>query len=201
MNGVKGMFVLATAVAAVGLSVVGCAAEPQIANAPEVDDLGVAEADEGWAYNGWSQVLSYTIWLGSQYPEWRQTLTRSFGDSTRGGGACSVIVTSTACSSDALCVSNAQASYGPSAWGYCYQSKCHSRAWSQSVGCIIGSSRSSGNTVIGPTGGTGTYQGWADAVLGCMTKTAGPNSACGGTDPSAYVRSVKLATYTSAEVP
>ena len=41
---------------------------------------------------------------------------------------------------------------------------------------------------------------WAPGVvptyaLGCMTKTAGPNTACGGSNPSLYMRDLKNATF------
>jgi hypothetical protein len=32
-------------------------------------------------------------------------------------------------------------------------------------------------------------------ALGCMTKAAGPNTACGGTDTSLYMRSVTTTYY------
>jgi hypothetical protein len=172
-----------------GIGVTACAAEPtneQEENAPEAVLDAADSQDEGTEYNGWSQSMFFTVQICVSGGGAAHTLTRSYGDATRGGGACYVERTTTSCSSDSTCLGVATAQYGGSAYGYCYQGTCYSRPGSQASWCANNPNRAPGH-VYPPyqTNFSGT-----GALLGCMTKTAGPNTACGGTNTSLYMRSV-----------
>jgi hypothetical protein len=181
------------------LAVTACSAEepPPAGDAPVMEDTSVEVQDEGNAYNGWSQA-PYSVWqlfcgnwvVGSQ-------LVRSAGDATRGGGSCHVRRTTTSCSNDSTCIGLAQSTHGGSAYGYCYQGTCYTRPGGQSSYCALNPNRAAGYIWVHPPGGlydTGVApSGWPDAenfVLGCMTKTGGPNTSCGGSNTSAYMRYV-----------
>jgi hypothetical protein len=189
----KMVFVCAIA-GAVGAS--ACTAEPETSeegNAPLATLDSMDETDEGTSYNGWSQdpyminqLFCGNFVLGHQ-------LIQSYGDATRGGGACLVKRTGEGCSSDSTCLASAQAQYGGSAWGYCYAGQCYSRPGPQSL-CTLNPNRGPGYIWTHPstsylTSGFGDPN--TDFVLGCMTKTAGLNPACGGTNTSLYMRTVK----------
>jgi hypothetical protein len=172
-----------------GLLGAGCAADPASnTEAPSVATDTTDVADEGDSYAGWSQTPYLYIPMCGGQAYIMHTLTRSSGDSTRGGGGCAVVATGASCSSDSTCLSAAQASYGSAAYGYCYAGACYSRPGSQSDYCALNPNRGSGNIWKYPPGSA-----WTDFALGCMTKTAGPNTACGGTDASQYMRSVTQA--------
>jgi hypothetical protein len=168
-------------------TVVACSSETVSAgDAPAVESDAIDERDEGTSYDGWSQ---FAIVIEDCYPGeggyWGQlqhTLSRSSGSSTRGGGACNVVYNGTSCSSDATCTSIAQSAYGSGAYGYCYSGACYSRPGSAVNNCVTNPNRSPG-TVTG-TSMPGTH------VVGCMTKGGGPNTACGGTDTSQYMRTM-----------
>jgi hypothetical protein len=178
--------------AAVVAVVVGCAKSPAETDdgAPDValDVLDVQ--DEGVTYNGWTQSITGTCLTSINAESADHTLTRSSGDSTRGGGACGVVLRLplTTCSADSQCQAGAVALYGSSAYGYCYkgfgaQHYCYDRPGSQAANCALNPNRSPGTL--------SSYNSCIHTnVLGCMTKTVGPNTACGGTDTSLYMRTV-----------
>jgi hypothetical protein len=166
-------------------SVSACAAEPlHDREAPETTLESLDEADQGTSYNGWSQSVYASYNWCMSVGSFDHTLSRSSGDSTRGGGGCAVEWQSgSSCSADSTCVASAQSMYGASAYGYCYSGQCYLRPGSQATYCSLNANRSPGTV-------TGLVLGSAQHVVGCMTKTAGPNTACGGTNTSLYMRSV-----------
>jgi hypothetical protein len=150
---------------------------------PEVALDSVDTRDEHTTYNGWTQYTSaWADICGTEPAGFEHDLVRSSGDSTRGGGACAVNYDGTACSSDTTCTSIAHASWGSQAYGYCFSGACYIREQGQAAWCVMNSNRAPG--ALGLSNITSTH------VLGCMTKTAGSNTACGGTDSSLYVRTV-----------
>jgi hypothetical protein len=181
---------------------VACATEPatDVTDAPEAAIDSLDTADEGDSYNGWTQSVPnffacYDWYLFPQSDQfWFQhTFTRSSGDSTRGGGGCVVNQTGTSCSSDSTCLGLAQSTYGASAYGYCYSGLCYSRPGSQSDFCTLNPNRAPGTIDKLTWNRNSTLSN--SYVLGCMTKTAGPNTACGGTDTSQYMRAVMAPVY------
>jgi hypothetical protein len=175
-----------TAVVVVGaLLSPACVSEPTT-EAPKAALDSIDERDEGTTYNGWWQAptLQYDCEIGVFLTH---QLTRSSGDDTRGGGACFVSRTGASCSSDTTCTSQAQATWGGAAYGYCYAGECYQRPGAQSSYCALNPNRSPGTLFAYPP--TVFFDG-NDFALGCMTKTAGPNTACGGTEGSSYMRTV-----------
>jgi hypothetical protein len=177
--------------AAAAVATTACSSEPAFEESPELATAANIEAqDEGWSYNGWEQLPAGWYGGDGNVYTWNY-FVRSYGDSTRGGGSCVVYHRDgSSCSSDATCLSAAQAQFGASAWGYCSGGACWSRPGSQAAYCSLGPNRTPGQyhnpaaSEYAPASHTGP------AVLGCMTKTAGPNTACGGTNTSLYMRTV-----------
>jgi hypothetical protein len=169
------------------------------ADAPAANADALDENDEGTSFNGWTQAISGICDLGIGVTTWSQTLTRASGDATRGGGSCFILKKpGTTCTLDSNCQAAAVAQYGASAYGYCYSGVCYSRPGSQASFCSVSPSRPPGTNggVFLAFGATGT-----ENVLGCMTKTAGPNTGCGGTNTSLYMRTVKPVTYANTQWP
>jgi hypothetical protein len=187
MKAVKGIGVAGM----IAFGVVACAAQPaNEENAPEIVSDSVDEQDEGYSYNGWQQIAWYEWNYCSQAPNSAsQTFVRSYGDATRGGGACYVKSTGVGCSSDSTCLANAVATYGGSAYGYCFAGSCYSRPGSQASYCSLSPNRGP-STVNVPNAFSGDIWDGTNHLLLCMTKTAGPNPACGGTSTSQYMRNV-----------
>jgi hypothetical protein len=179
----------------IGLGVSACATETASdgEEAPAADLDAVDPADQGESYNGWTQYAfgNYCTDLFN-YARFGHYLVRSSGDTTRGGGGCYVKWTGVGCGSDDPCIANAQAQYGSGAWGYCYSGTCYSRPGVQSIYCALGPNRSDGSMLMG--GGQESMNA-NSAVVGCMTKTAGPNTACGGTNASLYMRTLTTSWY------
>jgi hypothetical protein len=91
--------------------------------------------------------------------------------------------------SDGACV------WGSQAHGYCYSGACWYRAGSQASDCALSPNRTAGTL----TKSVSTAMGYGYGVLGCMTKTSGPNTACGGTNTSLYVRTISGFTSTNCD--
>jgi hypothetical protein len=171
----------------------GCSSEPVASegSAPTIDEAALAVQDEATDYDGWAMypLLSENCIDGTNGVH--LNVQRTSGDSTRGGGSCFARSTGASCSSDTTCTSAAQAAYGSLAYGYCFQGSCYSRPGDANVYCA----RSPNITTSGGYGGvygvlpssSVQYDGF-DVSLGCLTKTAGPNTACGGTNGSLYIR-------------
>jgi hypothetical protein len=185
---------------AAALVVSGCAAtstENASEEAPIAEMDGVDEQDEGASYNGWSHSPSGTYDQFGFFYTYGNFTKSSGTDATRGGGVCLVYRrSSSSCSSDSTCLADAQSQFGASAYGYCYGGGCYTRPGSQAAYCGVNSSRSPG-AFEGPTGVVGSYANHSStpSALGCMTKTAGPNTACGGTDTSLYMRRIQALNY------
>jgi hypothetical protein len=174
-----------------------CSNGPLFESAPAFDTDATLDAlDEGHIYNGWNQYpdLYYQKNCSSQAiisnGSMSHVLDRFEGDATRGGGACHVVKQhGSSCSTDSDCAVSAPQ------YGYCYSGTCYVRPGSQADECVMGPNRGAGS--VGKT--VGSYGGYAwqdfNYVLGCMTKTAGPNTACGGTNGSLYMRAVWPANY------
>jgi hypothetical protein len=170
----------------------GCSAEStDMVPTVETDDLDLR--DQGTSYNGWTQSISGSTFFYSAYGDWsftaNHTMTRTSGDATRGGGACAVYLSGTSCTNDTPCVTAAQSQFGSTAYGYCYSGTCYLRPGSQANYCALNPNRGPGTLTKNLTNQTGAI---VHGAIGCMTKTAGLNAACGGTDSSLYMR-----TYTS----
>jgi hypothetical protein len=187
--------VLTCAFSVVTVSLAACSAEPPTSeeNAPDIEiaDL-LDEQDQGSTWNGWSHGAGGQYIGGPGGPIfWSSSMTRTSGDLTRGGGACLVYwrnANPSSCTTDAQCVTAAQTQFGPSAWGYCLANYCLSRPGSQAAFCVQNPNRSPGS-VSGPAATFTVYPGHTmPSAYHCMTKTAGPNTACGGTNPSLYIR-------------
>jgi hypothetical protein len=167
--------------------IVGCTAEPGSSEAsPVVEDDNLEMSDYGYDYNGWYIDASGTNFSSLGYAEFDIWFTRpSPGDATRGGGGCLVKYDGTSCTTDANC----PVSYG-NGWGYCVQNKCWQRPGAQATFCGLGRENAPNTgftrTVDVPLYNTDTY-----GVLTCLTKTAGPNTACGGTETSLYMRGLR----------
>jgi hypothetical protein len=176
---------------AAALCATACTAEraDENADAPSIASETLDERDEGTTYNGWSQYAFGQWELYSSVFYVASWLNRSSGDATRGGGTCFVRRTGTGCSSDATCTSLAQSTYGASAYGYCYSGVCYNRPGSQASYCALNPNRAPGFIQVDPPRSAVATDG-NDYALGCMTKTAGPNTACGGTNGSLYMRMV-----------
>jgi hypothetical protein len=192
-----GKAILGMVVVTAGLG--ACTAEPISGDpsAPSVTDVGVESQDEGASYDGWTQQPGMTFDC-STYQWWiYHWFWRSYGDASRGGGACFVRQTLTSCSSDSSCTVDAKGTYGDSAYGYCYQGTCYHRPGgvelcAQNPNNIAGSDGTASTWKLMPYG---TIQGAGEALLGCMTKTAGLNSACGSQNSSLYMRTLMPASY------
>jgi hypothetical protein len=169
-----------------------CAAEPEVTESvPESTLDRLEEQDIGGGYNGWTQGVFAFSEGSSIYVE--HTLSRSSGDTTRGGGACFVVAApSVSCSDDSTCVSYATSAYGSSAYGYCYLGQCYSRPGSQADFCVMNPNRTAGT--LSRTS-YGSFNPMDSYVVGCMTKTAGPNTACGGTNPGLYMRTLLMSAF------
>jgi hypothetical protein len=155
------------------------------------------EQDQGTSYNGWTQAVSgvYLNTYGGIITV-HHTLSRSYGDATRGGGGCFVVRRpGTSCSADSQCQADAQAAYGASAYGYCFSGQCYARPGSQASYCALNPNRSPGTVSSGFISGSPYTAN--EYGLGCMTKTAGPNTACGGTNASLYMREVAPLLWTA----
>jgi hypothetical protein len=178
-------------VAGVVLSIVGCAAEPPVSDAPEVETLGASEQTEGYSYNGWHQFPTAWFDYGYTTVNVASHFSRDFGDATRGGGVCLVYSrTSSSCSVDSDCVPAAVSQFGAGAYGYCYSGRCYDRPGSQASYCNVNPNRSPG-AISGWLTPPVAYPNHGDpAALGCMTKSAGPNTGCGGTNTELYMRYV-----------
>jgi hypothetical protein len=167
---------------------------------PDLEDDGLLVQDEGTSWNGWTMSLSGFVSAGG-FPvnTWYSsgTFTRTSGDATRGGGSCNVwkrTANPSSCTSDADCIGPAQAQFGSQAYGYCYAGSCYDRQQSQANGCSVNPNRapSSWNAptqIVAVPPDHKTFPG-ACFALGCMTKTGGPNTACGGSNTSLYMRAV-----------
>jgi hypothetical protein len=174
-------------IASCAIALTACTAEPSGSEAPDAVLDSLDESDEGASWNGWTQSHSGWLYAYLSFTQVSHTLSRSFGDNTRGGGACFVRSTGVGCSSDATCLGNAQAQYGASAWGYCYSGSCYSRPGAQATYCSLNPNRGAGTvTATFPS----TWPVGNEYALGCMTKTAGPNTSCAGTNASLYMRLV-----------
>jgi hypothetical protein len=190
--GINGVGVVAGIVGCAVLS--ACSPETsaeEIAPSALLDEL--SDLDQGTSYNGWTQSVTATYYAMCGTTWGRHRLTRSSGDATRGGGTClTVRKASTTCSSDSTCVTAARAEYGPSAYGYCYSGICYSRPGGAD-NCVTSANRSSGtlDVIIDGANGVNRY------FVGCMTKTAGPNPACGSTDSSSYMRTMSAVVIDS----
>jgi hypothetical protein len=166
-------------------------ASPEASDAPEAAVDGLDESDVGTDYNGWSQSANVAINVCGMGPSFMwHNLSRSFGDATRGGGVCLVANYGSACSTDAECHASATAAWGPSVWGYCYAGNCYARPGSQADYCTLNPNRAPGQLMKYISPSSSNY------ALGCMTKTGGPNTACGGTNTSLYMRTLTDNVYT-----
>lgn len=179
------------------LGMASCAAEGQgEGTAPAADVAGVDALDEGTSYNGWTQSMVAEIYPAMNFTRFEHTFTRSYGDATRGGGGCLLASTGNSCSADSTCIDQAKATWGSTAYGYCYQGACYARTGSQGNYCALNQNRS-----------PGTLQGlWfsaysVDYALSCMTKAAGPSTNCGSTNTSLYMRSMDPVTVNWTSMP
>jgi hypothetical protein len=173
--------------AGAALYLVACSKSPEVASddAPEAAMDAIDPRDEGTDWNGWSQEAFVMVNVCGGGPNWLwHNLNRSWGDATRGGGVCLVANYGSACSTDAECHASATAGWGPSVYGYCYQGNCYARPGSQGDWCVLNPNRAPGqlNRTIA---GSSSY-----FALGCMTKNAGLNAACGTTNTSQYMRTL-----------
>jgi hypothetical protein len=180
----------------IAMAAAACAAQPaDEGNAPDVASDSVDEQDQGYVYNGWSQISWYEYNACGNYPHSAsQWLSRSYGDASRGGGACYVKSTGASCSADTTCTTAAVAQYGAGAYGYCYSGTCYSRPGTQAAYCALNPNRANGHTVNVPNAFNDVWGGNNHLIL-CMTKTAGPNLSCGGQDTSQYMRSLNSLNY------
>jgi hypothetical protein len=170
--------------AAAALMSVACAEKPvDEAEAPEVALEDVDMQDMGTSWNGWSQGAWVEIGFCSGINRITSDFARYSGDSTRGGGVCLVQQWGTACTNDSDCTAYGQSMLGPSVYGYCVSGSCNVRPGSQADWCTLNPNRGPGMLHKYVGGGVSNY-----GVVGCMTKTAGPNTACGGTNQSLYMR-------------
>ena len=161
--------------------------------APEVEDVTLGEEDFGTSWNGWSISAYGERWWKEGETDFWVTFTRSFGDTTRGGGGCLVRrVPNSSCTSDSQCAFYPWSGDG---YGYCVRNVCYAPAGGQSTPCALGLNHTPGTTlfkaVFFPKADTDMNNlNYSHYTLTCMTKTAGPNTACGGTNTSAYMRDV-----------
>jgi hypothetical protein len=191
---------------AIGTLAFGCVntaeSATDVVDSPEVDTDGLESQDFGTSWNGWDMTVGASVINGgSVYYFVAQTLTfgRSFGDATRGGGICTVLQKSgSSCTNDAAgdtaCTTGAVAQFGAGAYGYCYNSVCYHRPGTAAAYCSQNPNRAPGSwTNVIATPSTPIVAGYSAVPLtiGCMTKTAGPNPACGGTNQSLYMRTVQ----------
>jgi hypothetical protein len=192
------------ALTVVGLASVGCGAqELESGEAPEATSDLLDLRDEGTSYNGWSQNPFYSHSYSSNSHTWGIAFSRSYGDSTRGGGTCLTVPAefvgyNNRCKFDDECNLVAQDIYGSTAYGYCYASLCYFRPGSQASWCLTNSNRNPGE-YYGDPGVAAAFlneTGHYPYPLGCMTKAAGPSTACGGTNTSLYMRTVNGPTLT-----
>jgi hypothetical protein len=174
-------------------TLVACARPAPDADTPEIANDTLVTADEGTAYNGWNQSAGFS-YEPCYDDTWYFQSMGGTGDASRGGGVCALSYNGTSCSNDSTCVSIAQSQYGASAYGYCYAGACYSRPGSQASWCTMSPNRASGSWLGNEVtqAQVNTYN--LTHAVGCMTKTAGPNTACGGTNASLYMRT--MATYT-----
>jgi hypothetical protein len=173
------------------LSVACATSSAETSDAPDTELDALEESDIGTDYNGWNQDPNVAVNVCGMGPSfiW-QNLNRSYGDATRGGGVCLVALYGTACSTDSECHASATAGWGPSVWGYCYSGFCYARPGSQADYCTLNPNRAPGQLFkfISPSS--------SNFALGCMTKTAGPNMACAGTNTSLYMRTLREYVHT-----
>jgi hypothetical protein len=164
----------------------GCTSEATLEeSSPDVDDGTLTEQDYGSSYNGWSLSAWGTNWRDFGYAEFYGSFTKSSGtDATRGGGVCFVKLIPGSCSTDANCGTP------PTGWwNYCVQGQCWQRPGAQASWCGLGPANAP-NAYHSKTVPVPQYNSDTWGVLGCLTKTAGPNTACGGTNTSLYMRHV-----------
>lgn len=182
--------------AVLALGVTACSAEPAADDeAPSAALTAVEERDQGSTYGGWTHTLNGFWDEASGDLDLTHTFTRASGDASRGGGACFVVHELTSCTDDASCTSAAKSAYGSLAYGYCYSGSCYARPGSAPTFCTTNPDRSAANGNMTLTKGATTPIVGSWSVLGCMTKAAGPSTACGGTDTSAYMRRVQPALF------
>jgi hypothetical protein len=180
---------LAFVLAVVASVSVGCTAERAALTeaAPDVDADALDVADFGTSYNGWSIWAEGTSWRKEHWNDFSVGFTKSSGsDATRGGGGCLVRqVPGWTCSTDSQCPSAAPG------WGYCVSGQCYERPGSQADWCALAPNNAPNASYAKGVSDNG-YFSFSDQtyVLTCLTKTAGPNTACGGTNTSLYMRAV-----------
>jgi hypothetical protein len=192
--------VLLVTLASSTLAVSACTTDPPAGGeTPATTFDGLDERDQGVVYNGWYQWMSGAFDAELITATFTHNFTRSSGDTARGGGGCLVRKTGRSCSDDSTCTTQAQTLYGASAWGYCYSGACYDRPGSQATHCALNPNRSAANGNMTLTKAAypvaHTFNQDDYYTLGCMTKTAGPNTACGGTDTSLYMRVVSRMDY------
>lgn len=129
------------------------------------------------------------------------TFTKVSGTATmRGGGACLVAdlvaqgIGAATCTSDADCIAAAQAAFPVGGYGYCAApdgSGEAKRCWTRPTdNCVRGANPEGSRTlpeVAWDARGNQMEVRWM--MLGCLAEAATP-TACGGADPSKYVRSL-----------
>jgi hypothetical protein len=168
-----------------------CSASPATGDdAPQVAESTIDPQDEGATYGGWTQYPDAQVGMFGEILNVSHTIYGSGGGTTRGGGACLVQQTGSTCTSDTTCTTEAVALYGVGAYGYCYQTGCFARPGVQSALCALNPNRASGSTISVSLSVGYSAPGYGYYVVGCMTKTAGPNVACGGTNTSLYMRTL-----------
>jgi hypothetical protein len=177
--------------AAVGVS--ACGEGSAAEQAPDAIET-IETTDVGTTYDGWTQSPSGTVYVNMGFGTVEHTLTRSYGDSTRGGGACYVLrQPGSSCSVDDTCKAAAQSAYGSQASGYCYGGECYDRFFSQAEGCKLNSNRSPGTLSGNWYATTLGFATGNEFVLGCLSKavgTATPPFPCAGSDPDLYMRTI-----------
>ena len=111
MNVFRGLVFVGGVVVAVAASACARPAESLEDEAvPETVDM-LDEQDEGTSYNGWTQTAqAWADYCAYDTPSMAHTLSRSYGDSTRGGGACHPAKRSRARSSSAASLAGARPS-------------------------------------------------------------------------------------------
>jgi hypothetical protein len=168
-------------------AILGCTANPESLTSDvdvDIDVETVAERDLGTSYDGWSVYASGTNWRAYGYAELSVGFFKYGGDDdSRGGGGCLVRrVVGASCSVDADCPKG-----HANGWGYCFYGACWQRAESQASWCALGPAQAHDSSVP-MTVPVDLYNTDEWGILTCLTKTAGPNAACGGTDSSLYMR-------------
>jgi hypothetical protein len=161
-----------------GLSACG---EAPTTSAPEVEDDLADVADFGSSYNGWMGSANGYLDLVARSVDLGVSFSRDYGDATRGGGACVITPGGGSCSQDSNCPV-----WYAGGYGYCMSGTCYQRPGSAADLCYQNPNNAPGSyyKFIPYVADTGTQL----SLVVCMTKTAGPNTACGGTNSSLYMR-------------